>query len=66
MAEDRGRNRRLAVLLLAVLALNFPPLGLADLLVLPGGTPLTPFYLFGAWAALIVLAALSAGPSGRR
>ena len=62
MAEERGRNRRLAVLLLAMLALNFPLLGLADAITLPGGTPLTPLYLFAAWAVLIALAAASAAP----
>jgi hypothetical protein len=57
VAEDRGRARRLAVLLLAVLALNFPLLGLADAIRLAGGVPLTPFYLFAVWLALILLAA---------
>ena len=65
MTPDRGANRRLAVLLLAVLALNFPLLGLADSLRLPGGVPLTPFYLFGAWLVLIALTAACAGPPKR-
>ena len=39
MDGDRGRKRSLAVLLLAVLLLNFPLLGLADVTLLPSGTP---------------------------
>jgi hypothetical protein len=60
VGDPRRRNRRLAVFLAGLLALNFPVLGLVDALRLPGGVPLTPLYLFAAWLGLIALAAAAA------
>jgi hypothetical protein len=66
MADQRRRNRQLAVFLAGLLLLNFPVLGLVDAIRLPGGVPLTPLYLFLAWLGLILLtAAIAAWPENR-
>jgi hypothetical protein len=64
MDDHHRRNRRLAVFLAGLLALNFPVLSLVDALRLPGGVPLTPLYLFVAWLGLIALAAAAAARPG--
>ncbi len=53
----RRHDGRLAVFLLAVLALNFPVLAIVDG-VGTGGRPATLSYLFLAWLAVIGIGAL--------
>jgi hypothetical protein len=59
MVDPRRRNRQLAVFLLSLVLLNFPALALVDGVILPGGVPLTPYYLLLAWALTIALTALT-------
>ena len=59
MRGHRFRHRQLALLIVAALLFNAPLLTVADRLVLPPGVPATPFYLFGAWLAVILLALLN-------
>jgi hypothetical protein len=60
MVDPGRRNRRLALFLIGVLLLNFPVLPIVDAVTLPGGVPLTPYFLLVAWAAIIAGAALAA------
>ncbi len=59
MLDPRRRHRQLAVFLGSVLLLNFPALAVVDRLLLPDGVPLTPFYLFVVWLAMIGFSALT-------
>lgn len=54
----RQKERLVALLLLGVLLFNEPLLGLFDRLQLWFGIPLLYLYLFTAWGAFILLAAL--------
>ncbi len=54
----RQKERLVALVLLGVLLFNEPLLGLFDRLQLWLGIPLLYLYLFTAWGALILLAAL--------
>jgi len=54
----RQKERLVALLLLGVLLFNEPLLGLFDRLQLWLGIPLLYLYLFTAWGAFILLAAL--------
>jgi hypothetical protein len=64
MVDPRRRGRQRALFLAALLLLNFPALALVDAAMLPGGVPLTPYYLLAAWLATIVAAALLAAGRG--
>ena len=58
MAATSRRGPRLAALFaLGCLLFNYPLLAVFDRPVLVAGIPLVYAYLFGAWAALIALAA---------
>ena len=59
MVDRPRRDRQLAVFLLSLLLANFPALAIVDGIVLPGGMPLTPFYLFVVWVVVIALTALA-------
>ena len=59
--SDTKAQRFVALCILGVLLFNFPILALFNV---PGalfGVPLLYAYIFGAWAALIALMALTAG-----
>ena len=64
MVDPRRRNRQLAVFLAGLLLVNFPALAIVDRITLPGGVPLTPFYLFAVWLGMIALTALSMARRG--
>jgi hypothetical protein len=56
MDERRGA-RLLALVAVALLLFNYPAITLIESLPGPAGLPLTPVYLFVAWALVILLAA---------
>ena len=64
MVDPRRRNRQLAVFLAGLLLVNFPALAIVDRITLPGGVPLTPFYLFAVWLGMIALTGLSMARRG--
>ncbi len=63
---DSKGHRLAALVLVAVALLIYPAPVLVEALGQRLALPLTPFYAFGAWLALILVAALLVGPPGRR
>lgn len=62
MGDAVRRRWRLALFLVALLLFNFPVLALVDRITMPGGAPLTPWYLLAVWVLTIAAAAWLANP----
>lgn len=52
-------ERLIALFMLGNVLFNYPLLALFNQPVMPGGMPLLYLYVFGAWAALIALLAIT-------
>ena len=67
MARPEARGERsLGLFALGLLVFNPPLLSIFSVEVMLFGLPLLYLYLFAAWAVLIALLALNAGPGARR
>jgi hypothetical protein len=66
MASERYREQFIALFVMGLLVLSYPLLSLFDSPMLVLGVPLLYFYVFLAWIAIIVLAAVVVEIAGGR